>query len=763
MSKAWIIISSCLISGLISCNKYTDQSKGKPWFDWEQSYMGGGGYITGMIQDPLHPEILYARCDVAGVFKSINGGKSWKLINKGLTECHHQNVESIAISPFNTRILFRGSGEARDNKVFGDIHRSNDGGENWEKVTDKVDFFGNGPNRMYGERIALSPFDSNLVVAGGFKNGVYVSHDLGNNWEYSGLKGEPISCVAFHPVLENVVYVSTLSKLERKNFIFPDGSYQRPEVGRLFVSCDKGKSWILLFEKEHFGFAEIVFSKTNKNVIYVAAIDNGIQMSMDGGKTFTSIMEGLPGEADYNTLAIDPNNSGILYTAPSRRGHHNHIPLVPIYKSENNGRTWSLIKPYSSGDFKDYPSYIRTEEWIGWAISKIIVDSYNPDKLFMSNWYGVSVSEDNGNTWSGNHYKGTETVCIESIVVDPKQIGKAYVSLPDHDPFFTDDFGKNYNQYSCSSKYKNSNVFLSSHYKKDLVLFAGKVDWVGREGSAIHKSTDGGKSFEIVFELNNELTVQALKEDYHTPGRIYAYIDRLLENGAGLYRSDDYGSNWKKIHLQLPEHIRSLPHQQEWIENGLLSVVYGQQKNVCGTNQLLCLDPHAKNTIYFGEWTEGIFKTSDGGKTWKQIGKQLPFKKDTASVLVDIKADETRPGVLYAGFIREGLWRSEDAGKTWYKLFPKDNSIFNASSTVVGGYDKDEIFVASEPLYWSKSESAVYYSRDYGATWTNTYDNSFGALRWKGLGIDKKTGIVYGVTCGNGAFYAKRNNHQDSE
>lgn len=61
---------------------------------------------------------------------------------------------------------------------------------------------------------------------------------------------------------------------------------------------------------------------------------------------------------------------------------------------------------------------------------------------------------------------------------------------------------------------------------------------------------------------------------------------------------------------------------------------------------------------------------------------------------------------------------------------------------------------ASEYLHWSQSPSAIMYSNDKGKTFTNIYDGRFGAVRWKGIAIDKNTGTLYGVTCGNGAFYA---------
>jgi photosystem II stability/assembly factor-like uncharacterized protein len=202
--------------------------------------------------------------------------------------------------------------------------------------------------------------------------------------------------------------------------------------------------------------------------------------------------------------------------------------------------------------------------------------------------------------------------------------------------------------------------------------------------------------------------------------------------------------------------LKTLPVRKEFIEGELLAVTAYQSKNACGTNQLLCVDPTRKNTLYFGEADKGIFTTSDGGKSWRILGKGLPFGKDTASILNTIKADPKRPGWLYAGFIHEGLWRSKDYGQSWRKLFPSDNRVFNATSVAVGGLSGSEVYVASEPLYWSRSESAVYASFDNGKSWQDIYDKTLGALRWKGIDVDNKTGNLYGVTDGNSSFYAER-------
>lgn len=746
-----LTIFVCLIV-LNSCQKSYENDH----FDKiQQSYVGGGGYITGLIQDPKNSDIIYARCDVAGMFKSIDGGKNWNLINNGLKKAHNHNVESIAIHPEKTSILLRGSGELRNNKVFGDIYKSEDGGESWYEVSDSIDFFGNGPNRQYGERIAFNPKNPKFVLAGGYKNGVFRSTDEGETWSYSGLRGEPISCVAFHPTNGNC-FVATLSEIEHSDVLFSE--YERPKVGRLFVSSNNGNDWNLIFERVGFDFAELAFSAENENLIFAACEKSGIYISKDSGSSFEKSMNGLPEGPPYNTIAVDLSDNSCLYTAPKRKSHNKDVPLVPIYFSKDAGKRWQILKKYQFADFKQYPSYIKNEEYVGWSIARIMVDYDDSNRLFMSNWFGVSVSEDKGETWSGNYFAGTETVCCENIISDPLKENCVYFTLPDHRPFFSVDGGKSYEQYKEDSRYKNSTVIMSSKHRPKLLLIGAKDDWNGIFGSAIIRSEDSGNTFTVVKEFKHGLTVQSIKVDPLKPGCFYAYIDRKLSDGAGIYFSTDYGVNWQRMVMDLPVNINQLPQKQTLVENEILSIVWGQQKNVCGTNQLLCVDPFRENTIYMGEWTEGIFCTDDFGKSWINISKGLPFHKDSTALLVDIKMDSNREGYIYAGFLKNGLWRSTNFGKSWDKIFPLGPELFNASSVVVGGYNQDELIVASEPLYWAPSESKIFHSSDRGETWTSIYDNEFGALRWKAIAVDNFNGNLYGATAGNGVFYFNRKN-----
>ena len=751
-------IVNLLIIALIfcSCKSYTQTET----FEWKQSSLGGGGYICGLIQNSQNPDIIYGRCDVGGVYKSIDGGKSWKLVNKGLTKGSQHCIETFAISPLDPNIMLRGSGEIRNHKIVGFLHKSTDGGETWHEVSDKLDYHGNGNTKSTGENISFDYFNIGTVAAGAYSNGLWMSRDNGDTWQYSALKNEPIAFVAFHPYKANMLYVGTLSSVPYAKYLHKEGNNGAESFGRLYQSTDGGKTFQKIFERKNFNFGEIVFCPGKPDIFFVTTANQGIQKTTDGGKTFVKLTGGLPNPAKF--LSIDMDTKSLkLYTAatkwPKRLAgeSHNNIPVMPLYTSDDLGDTWHLINAYKWEDFHNYPIYIKSMDWIGWDISRVRVDVKNSNKLYMSNWYGVSVSEDGGKTWSGNNFKGIETTCIENIITDPLVSGKAYFTLPDHYPMVTVDTGKFYSQLSDTTIYHNTTAIVVSKFRKGLIMYCGKSDWIGTD-AAIMRSEDDGKSFKIAKHLSNFLTVQALREDPFTPGVFYAYIDRALADGAGLYKSTDWGLSWTRLNQFLPSYIKTLPHYQEWIENEVLPVSYDQQKNVCGTNQLLCVDPHKKGTIYFGEWTEGIWKSEDGGNNWKNISNGLPFHNDTVSTLIDIKTDETTPGVLYAGFVREGLWKSTNYGETWQKVFPLDNSDFNASSTVVTGDKGNELFVACESNYFTSCPSSVMHSTDYGKTWTNIYNGDFGALRWKGLAFDKKSGVLYGVTCGNGAFYATR-------
>jgi photosystem II stability/assembly factor-like uncharacterized protein len=734
-------------------------------FHWQQSTLQGGGFITGLLQDPVDPSVLYARTDVAGVFKSTDSGESWVVKNHGMTECHQHDVRSFALSPHDHQLLFRGSGSVRGGECFGTIHKSVDGGDFWKPVCRAVNFYGNGETRQYGEVIQVDPHRANVVVAGGYSSGLWMSDDTGESWQYRGLKDERIACVYFHPAHEGVIYVGTIGKFDRDPvFVAQQYDHVRPNPPRLYRTCDDGATWDVLCENVDFG--DIIIAANAPDTLHAACLRDGILKSTDGGCTWKNNAPGLS-KYPVGTITLDPQDAARLYAAAETFPNFDpDVPPLGIYQSRDGGDSWHLIRWHDERDIRNYPAYMSLP-YAGWAISKVRVDVRDSRRLYISNWYGVATSEDGGHTWDAHHFAGLENICIENMVAHPARPDTVFMVLADHPPKVSADGGRTFTAMPHPSVEKpqpDSTALVASRFRPDCILYGIK----GSGGCSIVRSQVDGSDSQVVFEKfavpDTEsarlafqsraagVSVQALAEDPFAPGTFYAYLDGIRAAGAGVYHTSDWGDHWERLAFPFPDSIQRVPHERFWIENELLSVVIAQTKNVCGTNQLLCVDPHQPNTLYVGEWTEGLFRSTDGGASWQDISGHLPFKRDRASVLNVIRADERQPGVLYAGFIREGLWRSRDYGDTWEKLFPLDDRIFNATSVAVGGQDGMLIVAACEPLYWSPCPSAVMVSRDAGTTWEDAYDAHFGAVRWKTVAVELGRDTVYAGSCGNSAY-----------
>jgi photosystem II stability/assembly factor-like uncharacterized protein len=724
-----VVTTSFLI---FSSNLMAQRPKNHAVYSWFSSNTGGGGYITGIVQDRSRPDILYARCDVGGVFKTINKGEQWTTCNNGMTKWYHHSVQSIAVAPDNSQVVFRCSGDMRNSTVHGSIHKSTGGGDTWHEVLDKVGYYGNGETRMYGELVAIDPYDSKNVFTAGFTNGIWTSNDSGETWTYRAGKDEQFATVAIHPYRKNEYYAGTVT-------------------GRLFSSKDQGRTWELIHSTadQKFGFTEFAFDAKSPSTIYSSS-RNGIYKSLDGGKTFRRIMNGLPENFQYNTIVSDPSDTRVLYTAPDARPGHNLAP-VPVYVSRDGGDRWHLIADHQWPNLTDYPGYMKEKTFVGWAIAKIRIDAGTKGGLMFSNWYGVSFSQNGGLDYSGKDFNGLETNCLENIQISPTRPDWSFYTVADHMPMKSTDSGKNYRSFPPTA-YSSSTALVQSVYDSTLFLFGARVRSKG-SGAIIHFQS---RTMTPVLAFDSGY-VQAIREDPFARGTFFCSVDGNLQNVGGIYKSTDWGRSWKKLPFAFRSHMKTLPHQKEFIENELLNIVVGQRKNVCGANQLLGMDPHRSGSMIVGEWTEGIFRSIDGGATWEDNSADLPFKRDTASVLTVVSYDPHRKDRIYAGFIREGLWRSDDGGGNWYKIFPADSSIFNVSTLHIGGQSDDEIYIGGENLYWSDAPSAILFSEDAGATWENIYDPKLGALRIKSLDVDPRTGRIVLATSGNGAFYAIRN------
>ncbi len=737
--------------------KLSAYKKGDKQIEVFQSYMGGGGYITGIVQDHQNSDVLYARSDVAGVFKSIDGGKSWQLKNSGLDKMSDNYCHSLAMDPFDNNVLLRASGDVRNFKFIGRLHRSVDGGESWQLVKDNLDYYGNGPTRTYGELIAFNPDREGEVAVGSFSEGVWLSEDKGLTWRYGGLKGERMGSVQFHA---DKIYLSTIAdayvhartddagRINGQLHAIQD--FRRDNQASIYVSEDRGYSWNVLYANPDLpAICEMIVMDQGETILFIST--TGVYRSDNGGKSFAPIPQ-LPVESYYRTLTQSPIDSAVMFTAATVATKDGSIP---IYQSKDKGLTWQLIsvgcQPDNLSTFPDWhgtdPNMIADSR-----ISHIQPDNADPDKLYISNWWGVTITDDLGKNYQGNYFDGIGIICCEALLQHPSRPNQILAGICDHAPMLSENNAESF--AIIPARHGPARIVCLSKFNPNLMLYTAQTK---REKGKLYRSMDGGQTASFVWQLKNMNYIQDIKEDPIREGRFWLYLegDAESEYNPSIYVSDDFGATWDEAVSNPFAAQNSVPLNEFKIDNDLNPIVNYQYKNGCGTGQLLTLDNFRSDVIYAGEWTSGLFRSMDGGKSWQNIAETLPFDEDKNQVLQLVYADPYREGVVYAGFWNSGLWKSDDFGDTWRRIAFNDIFNYNISSMSINRDTKgNEMLVvacSNHPL--GEHDTALWISEDNGRSWLDVYDYSIGCSRFISVISDVVHQRIYTATAGNGVFY----------
>jgi xyloglucan-specific exo-beta-1,4-glucanase len=205
----------------IDPNKATDIGDG-----WYNVNIGGGGYLTGLYLHPLQGEALYLRTDNGGALKWNKQRKEWDPLTEFFTlpEKNNFGIEAIGLDPKNESNILIAVGTFIGQKGY--IYRSTDGGKNW-KVANFESYMGsNEPKRWTGNRLVISPHDSNIAFFGSRQDGLWQSADGGSNWSQVTSIQTPNNqigflSVLFHPSNPQRIYLSS----------FGDGIYQTNDGG----------------------------------------------------------------------------------------------------------------------------------------------------------------------------------------------------------------------------------------------------------------------------------------------------------------------------------------------------------------------------------------------------------------------------------------------------------------------------------------------------------------------------------------------------
>lgn len=569
-----------------------------------------------------------------GVYKSTDGGKTWK--NIGLEKSRH--ISDIAVHPNNADIVLvaaqgpvHGSGGERG------VYKSNDGGATWKRTLFVDDNTGvsslsmdmTNPRILYAATWQHRRYPWK-VESGGPGCAIWKSNDGGETWNkiIDGLPKE-MGKIGVSVSRANPGRVYAIVEAEKSK-------------AGLYRSDDGGKKWNLMTSDQtitarSWYYMEAFADPQNADVVYV--LNAPMLRSLDGGKTFQNVQVG---HGDTHDLWINPKESKNVALADDGGGEI----------SFNTGKSWSSIRNQATAQFYRANVDNRFPFWVYGG------QQDNSSVMIQSRTNGAGITEKD---WMNG--PGCESAYIVYDNPDDPQFfyGGCYqgqVDVLDIKTGETKDVmvypATNLGWAPKKMKYRfnwNAPLINSPHDYK--TMYHG--------GNVLFKSTNGGMKWEVISPdlTRNDTTKQDVSggpitnegaggENYNT---LYYVIESPLEKGVIYTGSDcgyvnitkDGGKNWQNITpAGLPE---SLIHSIE-------------------------VSPHDKAIVYisasrykFNDFESMAYKSNDYGKTWTKIGTGID-KDDFIKV---IREDKKIKDLLYAGSER-GFYVSFNGGSTWNKL-----------------------------------------------------------------------------------------------
>lgn len=618
---------------------------------WQPVFDNYGSYsIASVVIDPTNTNTVWIGTGENnhqralgygdGVYKSIDGGKSWK--NMGLK--NSRQIGGICIDPRNSNVVY----VAAEGSVWGPggergLYKTTDGGKTWNKVLNISDNTG-------VNNIVMDPRNSDVLYAtseqrrrhvftkigGGPETAIYKSTDAGATWDKltSGLPGEEMGGIglAISPANPDYIYAIIEAAGDASGF---------------YRSTNRGASWSKMSSHTAQGqyYNEIYCDPKDPETVY--SMETVSHVTFDGGKTWKSL--GLKARhVDDHALWIDPNNTshfmiggdgGIYETWDGGADYDfkSNLPVTQFYRVnvDNSEPFYYVYGGTQDNNSMGGPSRntsslgVINDEWFvtnGGDGFWTAVDPTNPNIVYAEAQYGNMVRYDR---------KSGEAIDIRP---EPRKGEDTYkwnwnapLVLSRHNPqrlycaankvFRSDDRGDTWevisedlttgtdrNTWKVMDKYWSSDAVakdVSTSLFGTIVSFAESpikenLIYIGTDDGLI-QVTEDGKTWRKIsgFPGVPEYTyVSDILADRYNDNIVYASFDNILRDDFKPYilKSTDKGKTWTSISANLPAN---------------------------GTVHTLVQD-HVNPDLLFAGTEFGVFFTVDGGKIWTQLKSGIP-------------------------------------------------------------------------------------------------------------------------------------------
>jgi photosystem II stability/assembly factor-like uncharacterized protein len=650
-----------------------------------------GGRVSRACGVPGDPLTYYAATASGGVWKSGDGGLTWKPV---FDDQPTSSIGSIAVAPSDPNVVYVGSGEAniRGNVAPGaGIFKSTDGGKTWRHVWKQVGQIGT---------VAVHPRNPDVAFAAVLghafgpnqERGVYRTTDGGKTWEKVLYKNDQTGCsdVALDPNNPRVVFAGFWQARRRPWELTSGGP-----GSDLYVSRDGGDTWVSLKAGDKaakglppgvWGKVGVAVAPSDSRRVYalIEAETGGLFRSDDGGETWARINgeRALRQRAwYYTTFTVHPTNPDVVFA-----------PNVPLLKSIDGGKTFAPVRGCHHGDHHDL--------WI---------DPKNPDRMIDSNDGGVDISADGGRTWYapplplGQFYHVAVDAAVPYRVMGCMQdLGTA--SGPSHS-LHAGGIGLG----DWHTVGGGEAGFAMPDPADPNVVYAGEY-----LGIMTRYDRRTGQARNVTVNQWNPSGIDPAKQPYRfnwTAPILVSKHDRAVYHAANvLFRTRDGGQTWEKCS---PDLTRNDKQKQQWSGGPITGDNTGAEA-YC-TIFALAESPKQAGLLWAGTDDGRVHLTRDHGKTWADVTPNVPGLPDWGTVSC-IEPSPHQPGTAFLVVdnhrmddYRPHLWKTTDFGKTWVSLTEGLEPGVHLHVVREDPAKRDLLYVGTE--------HGIVYSPDGGKTW----------------------------------------------
>ncbi|HIF49118.1 MAG TPA: hypothetical protein EYQ68_04360 [Cytophagales bacterium] len=614
-----------------------------------------------------------------GLFKTIDGGKSWEKVSGGLPSDNKTGCTEIVIHPNNPNIMFAGFyHRLRQPASFisggenGGLYKSIDGGKSWKKITKGL---AKGSSGMIDISIHLNNPDIMVMAYEADENlpqnepgtGVYISYDKGESWNFllkHAVRPFYHGQIEIDPIDPNNIYVVSrgfmISNDGGKTFSSrrwrTDGGddhdmwiapydnkimYLATDQGSR-LSIDGGNTWLSHNNMAIGQYYAIGVDMRDPYYVGGGLQDNGLWMTPSNSREYRGILNMHStwiAEGDGFHTQIDPNNWKTVYTV-------NHVGFVARQNIETREYTFITPTPETIKNFNEFVDYDYDEtrnkytidpgeHWFfrerpdrtllppqfrfNWS-SPFIISSHNSKKvLFGSNY--LFQSYDRGDTWN---------IISPDLTTNDKKLRNT----------------------SNGGGLTNSNTGGENHFTI-VTISDTPIDttiiWAGTDDGNVQVTKNNGENWKNV-KLNikkipKKIWVSRVEASKHAKGRAYVTFDnhRFDDNSPYVYVTENYGETWKNITSNLPKDYS----------------VY-----------VIKEDPINPNLLFVGT-EESVYFSYDRGLSWGKLGSQLP------TVAIHDLVIHPRDGDLIAGTHGRSIWILDDISPLRNLTADNKNKLFD--------------------------------------------------------------------------------------